>query len=104
MDKRMEVVMIKRIARYKIYVDRARWYYVLIQFFIIVLIYIETKGFELDWWYYPLLVIIILVSLIVIGFADRRAGMLKEEQRFYSTENPVIRDIVERLKRLETND
>jgi len=93
--------MIKRIARFKIYVDRARWYYVLLQFFIIILIYLETKGFRLDWWHYPVIIIIALAGMIVIGFIDRWIGMLKAEQKFVTSENPDIQEILKRLKELK---
>ena len=93
--------IIKRLARFKIYIDRARWYYVLIQFFMIVLIYFNTMDFALSWWHYPMIFFAVIFSMIIAGFLDRRVGMIREEQRFYSTENPVIQDIVRRLKEIE---
>jgi len=93
--------IIKRLARYKIYIDRSRWYYVLIQFFVIILIYFNTLDLQLDWWHYPIIFLVTISSMIVAGFIDRRIGMIREEQRFYSTENPVIQDILNRLKEFE---
>ena len=93
--------MIKRLARFKVYIDRARWYYVLIQFFIIILIYFNTMGLELTWWHYPVILLVTIFGMIIAGYLDRRIGFLKEEQRFYSNENPVIQDIVRRLKEIE---
>ena len=91
--------MIKRLARYKIYVDRARWYLVLIQFFMIAFIYLKTMGIELEWWYYPILVIVILGFFITVGFLDKITGVYKEELRYNSINNPVIQEILERLNK-----
>ena len=93
--------MIKRLSRFKVYIDRARWYYVLIQFFIIVLIYFNTKGYTLSWWHYPVIFIVVIATMIIAGYLDRRIGVLREEQRFYSTENPVLLDILEQIKELK---
>lgn len=89
---------IKRAARYKIYVDRARWYIVLVQFFMIVLIFIDSKGIELVWWHYPIVIVAVMIMFLIAGYIDRRSGLIKEEQNFYSTENPVIQEILNRLK------
>jgi asparagine N-glycosylation enzyme membrane subunit Stt3 len=91
--------IIKRLARFKIYVDRARWYLVLIQFFIIVLIYTEQKGLELSWFHYPFIILGVMVVLVVVGFLDRLSGMIKEEQRFYSNENPIIKEILDKVNK-----
>ena len=96
------VEIIKRLARFKIYVDRARWYLVLIQFFIIVLIYAEQKGLNLVWYHYPFVILIVMIILVIVGYLDRWSGMIKEEQRFYTNENPVIREILENLKELQS--
>lgn len=93
--------MIKRIARYKIYVDRSRWYFVLIQFLMIVIMFIESKGFELSLWHYPLIAIIVLFLLVVAGFLDRISGIIKAEQQFYADENPFFQDLLKRIKDLE---
>ena len=93
--------IIKRIARFKVYIDRARWYYVLVQFFIIILIYFNTMDFVLELWHYPVIFLVVIFSMIIAGFLDRQIGMIREEQRFYSTENPILQDIVRRLKEIE---
>lgn len=64
----------------------------------IVLIFIDTKGIELTWWHYPIVIAGVMVLFIVAGYIDRISGLIKEEQRFYSTENPIIQEILNRLK------
>ena len=90
--------MIKRIARLKVYVDRSRWYFVLIQFLMIVIMFIESKGFELEAWHYPLIIIGVLFLLIVAGYLDRVLGMIKAEQQFYADENPFFQEMMRKLK------
>lgn len=64
----------------------------------IVLIFIDTKGIELVWWHYPIVIAGVMAMFIVAGYVDRRTGLIKEEQRFYSNENPIIQEILNRLK------
>lgn len=90
--------MIKRLARWKVYVDRSRWYFVLIQFLMIVIMFIESKGFHLSWWHYPLIVIGVLFLLVVAGFIDRSSGIIKAEQQFYADENPFFQELMRRIK------
>lgn len=93
--------MIKRLARWKVYVDRSRWYFVLIQFLMIVIMFIESKGFHLEWWHYPLIIIGVLSLLVVAGFLDRSSGIIKAEQQFYADENPFFQDMIKRIKELK---
>lgn len=64
----------------------------------IVLIFIDTKGIELVWWHYPIVIVGVMVLFLVAGFIDRKSGLIREEQNFYSTENPVIQEILNRIK------
>lgn len=64
----------------------------------IVLIFIETNGIKLTWWLYPVIIIGVMALFVVAGYIDRRSGLIKEEQNFYSTENPVIQEILKRLR------
>ena len=93
--------MVRRLARFKVYIDRARWYYVLSQFFMIIIIFLRTIGIRPQWWEYLAIVIATLFIMIFLGYADRRFGMIREEQRLYSTENPVMQDIIRRLNNIE---
>ena len=92
--------MIKRLARWKVYVDRSRWYFVLIQFLMIVIMFIESKGFHLEWWHYPLITISVLVALVVAGFIDRALGIIKSEQEFYAQENPFFQNLMKEIKNI----
>jgi len=91
--------MIKRLARYKIYIDRSRWYFVLIQFFMIVIMFIESQGFVLEFYHYPLIVIGVLLLLLVAGYIDRASGIIKAEQQFYADENPFFQEMIREIKK-----
>lgn len=93
--------MIKRLARWKIYVDRSRWYFVLIQFLMIVIMFIESKGFELNLWHYPIIIIGVLFLLVVAGFLDRLSGIIKAEQQFYADENPFFQDMISKINKID---
>ena len=90
--------MIERIARWKVYVDRSRWYFVLIQFLMIVIMFIESKGFELEFWHYPLIIIGVLFLLVVAGYLDRSSGIIEAEQEFYAKLNPFLQEMMRKLK------
>lgn len=91
--------MIKRLARWKVYVDRSRWYFVLIQFLMIVIMFIESKGFHLEWWHYPLIAVGVLFLLVVAGYLDRSSGIIKAEQQFYADENPFLQEMMKEVKK-----
>lgn len=97
--------MIKRLARFKAYTDRARWYSSTAQFILIIL-YTATSPIQFRLRLKMLaLVIIVMIGLIVIGYVDRKIGFIKEEQRFYSYENPMTMEIIEKLNKvLERRD
>lgn len=96
--------MIKLIARWKNYSDRARWYIVLVQFLMIVVMFLKSIGLGLEWWHYPIITILTLILLVLLGFVDFVSGIFKAEQEHISNNNPVVmdlqKDIKEILKRL----
>lgn len=57
------------------------------------------KAWNLAWWHYPIVVAGVMFLFLVAGYADRKLGLIKEEQRFYSTENPVIQEILKEARK-----
>lgn len=92
--------MIKRLGRYRAFVDRSRWYFVLVQFLMIVIMFIESKGTELYWWHYILIIFGVLCLMVTAGYLDKKLGILKAEQQFYADENPFFQDLLKRIKDL----
>ena len=91
--------MIKRLIRFKIYTDRARWYMQYVQTLIMVTILIQTSGFTMLWWYFPVLLAAIIFGFIFVGYCEVKIGFLKEEQNKYAEQNPVLQEILEILKK-----
>jgi hypothetical protein len=42
-----------------------------------------------------------MILLVIVGYLDRLSGMIKEEQRFYSNENPIIKEILDKVNKNE---
>lgn len=94
--------MIKRLIRFKIYTDRARWYMQYVQTLIMITILIQTSGFRMLWWYIPILLVAIIFGFIFVGYLEVRIGFLKEEQNKYAEQNPVLQEILEIIKKKES--
>jgi hypothetical protein len=96
--------MIKLLARFKVYTDRARWYMGFFQMMITIAIYFRVKGIVLG---IPELAGILILSVmlfILVGFIDVKLfKALKAEQKIIAEENPVLMEILERLKRDKTS-
>ena len=52
---------------------------------------------------YPVLMIFFLLFSLVLGRIDTKLGLRREEMRNASTENPVLMEILERVKNIEEN-
>ena len=93
--------MKKRLARFKVYIDRARWYMVYLQMLLMIAIFIQTSGFEMEWYYYPIILISVVCLFILFGYFEVKSGMLKHEQQKYGEENPVLQEILNEIKELK---
>lgn len=93
--------MKKTLVRWKIYTDRARWYMGYIQMIVSLMILLQVKGIEVELWYLPFIFIFIVAGFIVVGYFEVRFGTLKEEQKKYAEENPVLQDILKEIRELK---
>ena len=93
--------MRKRLARFKIYTERARWYMIYVQMLLLIGIWLNTLGIDLVWWHYPIILIICACLFIVFGYLEVKIGLLKYEQEKYAQENPVLQDILKEIKELK---
>ena len=55
---------------------------------------------ELKQWFFPILIIGI-TGLIVVGILDDKLGFFHEEQKNVQKRNPYMKEIIERLDRIE---
>ena len=92
--------MKKRLARFKVYTERSRWYMVYFQMLLLFALFLSDKGISLIWWQYPLLLVVVACIFIVLGYFEVKLGMMKEEQLKISQENPMLLDILDQLKKL----
>lgn len=92
------MLLIKRLARYLQYMDRSKRYVSTLQFILIVLMYLDMRIDFSNWLFYFLMCAIVL-SMLIIGFIDKRLKIYEEEQRYISENNPVIQEIKELIKK-----
>jgi predicted Na+-dependent transporter len=99
----------RTLIRWKIYVDRARMYASYIQFFMLIVVFINTLGDNTYGKYLvrysfisiPVLLVVFIGLSLVLGYIDSRLGIRREEQRNISTSNPVQMEILQILRELE---
>ena len=99
----------KSLIRWKIYIDRARMYIGYINFFMMVVIFINSvKGntygkllVEHSFIAIPLLIIIFIGGSLILGYFDSKLGIRSEEMRNASFNNPIQRETLEILRDLK---
>ena len=98
----------KKMIRWKVYIDRSRMYIGYIQFFLIIFVFIKSLGdnpfteyvFKHSLATLPVLLFIFILFSLVIGYIDSKLGLREEELRNFSRSNPVLMDIQKSLKEL----
>ena len=96
----------KTFIRWKIYLDRARMYIGYINFFMIIVVFINSikdnqyGRLLVDYSFIsiPLLFVLFLGGSLVLGYLDSRWGIRSEEMRNLSTANPVQMEILQLLR------
>jgi hypothetical protein len=89
--------IIKTIARWKIYTDRARNYIGYIQFLMMATILLEVFKIKVGFFGYAILFILFIFGCLVIGYLDTWLGIRKEEQENQNEQNPLLLKIWEKL-------
>ena len=98
----------QRLIRWKVYLDRSKMYIGYVQFFLIVLVFIQSMGSNpISDFVKKHLVISIPVILalfvflsLVVGYIDSKLGLREEEIRNHSQSNPILKEIKESLASL----
>ena len=69
----------KRLIRFKVYIDRARGYVGYIQFIMMLLVMLKVyedtkvgKWFFDSWWTFPAFIILIFGMFVVVGYLDKK--------------------------------
>lgn len=102
----------KALVRWKIYIDRARMYVGYISFIMIAFMFLNDLKDESIRHFldenkiitYPVVMILFMIFSLVLGRLDTKFGVRKEEMRNASTENPVLMEILKKLKNLESKE
>ena len=92
----------RKIARYKIYFDRSRTYAGYLQLALIIKLFLSDVGIGSNVWLFVGL-IACGVFLITVGYLDTRLGIRRREIENQSWHNPVLMEILERLKKIEND-
>ena len=89
----------KTYGRIKVYFHRAMAYASIINFVMVVFIFIKSYGLDVQ--KYSVLIVCATISFILfIGFLDDKLGLYKEEQRFHYSRVPQLRHIEKKLDKI----
>ena len=91
-------LILKRWSRFKVYIERSRWYATFLQMLLMIAIFIQTSGFEMKWYYYPIILVSTVCLFIVFGYFEVKSGLLKYEQQKLGDENPILQEILKEIK------
>ena len=102
----------KALVRWKIYIDGARMYIGYISFIMIAFMFLNDLNDETIRSFlddnklitYPVVMILFIVFSLILGRLDTKFGVRKEEMRNASSENPVLMEILEKVKKIEPID
>jgi len=102
----------KTLIRWKVYFDRARMYIGYINFFMMVIIFINSIkdnkfGHYLVEYYaisIPILMVLFIGASFVLGYFDSKLGIRSEEMRNVSISNPILMEILNLLKKLNIKE
>lgn len=95
--------IVKTIARWKIYTDRARSYIGYIQFLMTATILLKVFKIDFGIIGYVILFLLFIFGCLVIGFLDTWLGLRREEITNANQQNKILLEIYERIKEYESN-
>ena len=100
----------KTLIRWKIYFDRSRMYIGYIQFFLIGIVFLKEfadkpwgeKIFQYALISIPIALLLFIFLSLVLGYFDSKLGLREEEMRNLAKSNPVMMDMLDQLKEINT--
>jgi len=97
--------MLKTLVRWKVYLQRALSYMAVLNagmLFFLTADLLKKYGFQFSILIVtPLLFICSLLFCFLLGWFDLKSGVYEEELRWGSNNNPVLVEILERVKKIE---
>lgn len=86
-------------VRAKVYIMRSAIYYQMVQYLLILVLFL--RPYNINFWVEFILVMVFAFIAVFVGKMDRKLKILEREQGFFNSENPEVKEIMERLKRIE---
>ena len=86
-------------VRLKVYAQRSLIYYQLIQYVLIVILFL--RPYNLNFWIELILILSIGVTAVLIGRLDTKLKILEREQGHFNKENKELREIRDLLLELK---
>lgn len=93
--------LITMLAQNKINITRMSGYISLGQFALVAATWLAVSTALTQWWYVLPIGIAVVAVILATGRAEINAGVLEAEQEIYFSKVPQIREMMERLKRIE---
>lgn len=99
----------KRLIEYKIYLERARGWISLVQFTMVLVIFLKSIELpeQIEYYLYnykfivfPLIIVVALLVFIYIGSLDTKKGLRREEMRNNTMENPVFNEMIKKVREI----
>ena len=88
--------MMDYFVRCKVYAQRSLIYYQLIQYVLIILIFL--RGYDISDLFRIIILIVIAILAIFIGYLDTKLKVLEREQSHFNKENAELREIINLLR------
>ena len=98
----------QKLIRWKVYLDRSKMYNGYVQFFLIILVFIQSVESNPVSDYVanhliisiPVILVIFVFLSLIVGYIDSKLGLREEEIRNHSQSNPILREIKDSLASL----
>lgn len=90
--------MLRFCIRLKVYFDRARMYVSYLQTFAVLVTALKVFDMVPPWWLFCVMCVVFGVLCIFVGWLDSRFRIFEEEQKRISEQNPMLVEILDRLK------
>lgn len=98
----------QKLIRWKVYLDRSKMYIGYVQFFLIILVFIQSMESNPVSDYVanhliisiPVILVIFVFLSLIVGYIDSKLGLREEEIRNHSQSNPILREIKDSLASL----
>ena len=99
----------RKLIQYKIYLERARGWISLVQFSMVLVIFLKSIDLpeQVEYYLYgyklvvfPIIMVVAILVFVYIGSLDTKKGLRKEEMRNNTMENPVFNEMIKKVREI----